>query len=102
MNSRNEEIRKNAYEKVAQVKVYNLQLILEIIDLASSRGAFKGQELSHVGTVYDILASGVNKAIEISEKEIKQKETIIEKVEKVEERIPETVIESVETQEVVG
>ena len=39
-----EEIKKNAMEKVAQVKIYQLFLIAEVINLASTRGAFKGSE----------------------------------------------------------
>jgi hypothetical protein len=65
-----EEIKKLAYEKTANIKIYQLHLILEIINLASSRGAFSGKEMSHVGSVYDILNSGVERALHMSKEEL--------------------------------
>ena len=35
------------------INLTDLSLLLEIIDLASSRGAFKAAELSNIGAVYD-------------------------------------------------
>ncbi len=64
-----EEVKKRAFEKSATISIYHLNLFLEIIDLSSSRGAFKGNELSLIGSIYDVVSTGVNKAIELSKEE---------------------------------
>ena len=61
-----DEVRKAAMEKVAQVRIYNLHLMAQIIDLAMSRGAFRGSEASQVGALFDTLAGAVNKAYDIT------------------------------------
>jgi hypothetical protein len=38
------------------ISLNDLQLCLQIVDLASERGAFKGPELSQVGSIRDKLA----------------------------------------------
>lgn len=38
-----------------QITISDLDALRNIVDLASSRGAFKGSELSQVGLVYDKL-----------------------------------------------
>ena len=65
-----EEVKKLAFEKVASIKIYQLHLLTEIINLASSRGAFRGAELSHVGTLYDTLYVGIDKAMQISKEDL--------------------------------
>ena len=40
----------------AQITIEDLNVLKGIIDLASSRGAFRGSELTMVGTTYDKLA----------------------------------------------
>lgn len=37
------------------ISLNDLQLLLQIVDLASSRGAFRGAELTQVGTIFDKL-----------------------------------------------
>lgn len=71
IKSVSDETKKLAYEKVAQVRIYQLHLMAQVIDIAMSRGAFKGQEASQIGALYDTLASGINKAYDIAENEIK-------------------------------
>jgi hypothetical protein len=61
-----DEIKKKSFEKIAQVRIYNLYLMTQIIDLAISRGAFRGAEASQVGALFDILSSAVNKAYDIT------------------------------------
>lgn len=39
------------------VSLQDLQLLGQIVDLASQRGAFRGNELSQVGAVYDKLTA---------------------------------------------
>lgn len=44
-------------EQPESISLNDLQMCLQIVDLASERGAFKGPELSQVGTVRDKLAT---------------------------------------------
>jgi len=74
-----DEIKKVAHEKIAQVKIYQLHLMAHVIDLAISRGAFKGSEASQIGALFDTLAVGINKAYEIAEEDIK-KDLLQEKI----------------------
>lgn len=37
------------------ISLNDLQILLQIMDLASSRGAFRGAELTAVGTIFDKL-----------------------------------------------
>lgn len=37
------------------ISLQDLQLLLQIVDLASSRGAFRGAELTQVGNIFDKL-----------------------------------------------
>jgi hypothetical protein len=39
------------------IGLQDLQLLAQIVDLASQRGAFKGNELTQVGVVYDKLST---------------------------------------------
>ena len=47
-----------------QITISDLDAIKNIIDLATSRGAFRGSELSSVGTVYDKLTTFLQAVIE--------------------------------------
>ena len=47
-----------------QITITDLDTIKNIIDLASTRGAFRGEELSQVGVVYDKLAAFLSAVIE--------------------------------------
>ena len=47
-----------------QITIADLDTIKNIIDLASTRGAFRGEELSQVGVVYDKLAAFLSAVIE--------------------------------------
>jgi hypothetical protein len=44
-------------ENTQQITIQDLDTIKNIIDLASTRGAFRGEELSQVGAVYDKLVT---------------------------------------------
>jgi hypothetical protein len=44
------------------ISMNDLVLIARIIDVAASRGAFKAEELSEVGSVYDRIAAIVNQS----------------------------------------
>ena len=46
-----------------QITITDLDALKNIIDLASSRGAFRGAELSQVGTVYDKLTQFLDSVI---------------------------------------
>ena len=39
------------------ISLQDLQVLLQIVDLASSRGAFRGPELTQVGAIFDKLNS---------------------------------------------
>jgi hypothetical protein len=47
----------------SQITIADLDALKNIIDLASSRGAFRGAELSQVGTVYDKLTQFLDSVI---------------------------------------
>lgn len=40
-------------ENTTQISIADLDTIKNIIDLATSRGAFRGEELQEIGTVYN-------------------------------------------------
>lgn len=67
----NDEVKKIGFEKVAQIKIYQLHLLAQIIDLACKRGAFGASEISQVGALFDTIVTGVNKAYDVAEEEIK-------------------------------
>ena len=78
INTLTEEEKKKVLEKTAVIKLDTVFQILKCIDVATSRGAFKGNELSFVGSIHDILNNGLNTAFkeEINnknEKDIKTK-----------------------------
>jgi hypothetical protein len=68
----NDDVKKIAFEKVAQVRIYQLHLMAQVIDLAMKRGAFVASEASQIGALFDTLAAGVNKAYDITEKELRE------------------------------
>lgn len=67
-----DDVMRRSMEKVAQLKVYQLNLMVQIIDTAMSRGAFRGKEASHVGILYDNLVDGIKRAYEITAEEIEK------------------------------
>lgn len=50
-----------------QINVADLALIRNLIEVASSRGAFKADELTTVGQVYDKLNTFLNRLVEEAE-----------------------------------
>jgi hypothetical protein len=51
-------------ENTTQITITDLDTIKNIINLAASRGAFRGEELSQVGVVYDKLTVFLEAVIE--------------------------------------
>jgi hypothetical protein len=51
-------------ENTTQITISDLDTIKNIINLAATRGAFRGEELSQVGVVYDKLAAFLEAVIE--------------------------------------
>ena len=47
-----------------QITISDLDIIKNIINLAATRGAFRGEELSQVGAVYDKLVAFLEAVIE--------------------------------------
>lgn len=48
---------------VQDITIADLDLLRQVVDLASTRGAFKGAELTQVGAVYDKLSRFLEAAI---------------------------------------
>jgi hypothetical protein len=46
-----------------QITITDLDIIRNVIDLASSRGAFRGAELTQVGAVFDKLNNFLNEIV---------------------------------------
>jgi hypothetical protein len=51
-------------ENTNQISIADLDTIKNIIDLASSRGAFRGEELQEIGIVYNKLKNFLNEVID--------------------------------------
>jgi hypothetical protein len=50
-------------ENTNQISIADLDTIKNIIDLASSRGAFRGEELQEIGIVYNKLKNFLDEVI---------------------------------------
>ena len=57
---------------VESISLRDLDQIAQIIDLATTRGAFRGQELSTIGALYDKLATFLNSVKEQQENSRKE------------------------------
>lgn len=53
----------NTNQQEQIITIADLDMLKQIIDVACSRGAFKGDELSQVGAVYNKLTAFLNVAI---------------------------------------
>ena len=51
-------------ENINQISIADLDTIKNIIDLASSRGAFRGEELQEIGIVYNKLKNFLDEVID--------------------------------------
>jgi hypothetical protein len=74
MTTPSEEIQQRAFDKLANIKVSQLYQLAQIIDLGLKRGAFHGKEATHVGTLFDTLSLGVDKAFEMTKLELEEEE----------------------------
>jgi hypothetical protein len=54
-------------ENDTQINVADLALLRNLVEVASTRGAFKADELSTVGQVYDKLNTFLNRLVEEAE-----------------------------------
>jgi uncharacterized protein YggE len=54
----------NTTQPVQPITVADLDALRSIIDLAATRGAFQGAELSQVGAVYDKLTTFLNSVVQ--------------------------------------
>ena len=55
-----------------QITISDLATIKELIDLACTRGAFRGEEMTSVGEVYDKLTGFLNAVIAAAQAEANQ------------------------------
>lgn len=53
----------NTTQPTTQITIADLDTLKNILDLASSRGAFRGAELTQVGAVYDKLTAFLGEII---------------------------------------
>ena len=53
----------NTTQPIQPITVADLDALRSIIDLAATRGAFQGAELSQVGAVYDKLTTFLNSVV---------------------------------------
>ena len=67
-----DEVKELAFAKTAELRIYQVHLMAQVIDLAMKRGAFVAAEASQIGALFDSLAGGVNKAYDLAEKELKK------------------------------
>ena len=51
-------------ENTTQITIADLDTVKNIINLAATRGAFRGEELSQVGVIYDKLTQFLEAVIE--------------------------------------
>jgi len=56
-------------ENITQITVSDLDALRAIVDLAASRGAFRGAELTQVGVVYDKLTTFLKAVVEQAQAE---------------------------------
>ena len=82
MENLSEEERQKVLKKSVIIKIYTLGQVLKCIELAAGRGAYKPDEMSFVGSVYDILSKGVSQSFEA---EIKIKEEANKKLKPISE-----------------
>ncbi len=61
------EVQEQPGTPVESISLRDLDQIAQIIDLATTRGAFRGQELSTIGALYDKLATFLNSVKEQQE-----------------------------------
>lgn len=62
MENQNPEVQAQQQSQPIVITLADLDLLRQILDLAASRGAFKGAELSEVGAVYNKLNEFLNLA----------------------------------------
>ena len=55
--SATEQVATDEQQEPVNIKIADLQALVNLIDVASSRGAFRGAELTAVGTLYTKLAT---------------------------------------------
>jgi hypothetical protein len=69
------------------ISLNDLNLLRNIVDLASQRGAFRGNELTQVGTVYDKLNVFLNFVAEQQAAQAEDQEEAVDEVEEEQETI---------------
>ena len=81
MDSLTEQDKLEVLEQSATIKLSTINQILRCLDVATSRGTFKGNELTFVGNVYDTLSRGLNQAFSNKIDSKKTLETVEESTE---------------------
>lgn len=70
-----EEVVAEEQQEPVNITVADLQALVNLIDVASSRGAFRGAELTAVGTLYTKLATFLQQVTNTQEAQVSTEET---------------------------
>ena len=68
MNKLTDKQRQEVFQQDAVIKLSTVYNVIRCLDTASTRGAFKANEMTFVGNIHDMLATGLNKAFETNVK----------------------------------
>jgi len=72
-----QEEQEEAFKKTANVKILYLVQILKIINISCQRGVYLPNELTFIGSIHDIIFSGVEQAMFVARNELKLKNGLI-------------------------
>ena len=70
-----EEVVAEEQQEPVNITVADLQALVNLIDVASSRGAFRGAELTAVGTLYTKLTTFLQQVTNTQEAQVSTEET---------------------------
>ena len=68
----------NTNTQPANITIADLDLLRQVVDLASSRGAFRGAELSQVGEVYNKLTTFVESVMAQNQQDAAQQPAAVQ------------------------
>ena len=75
-----EQVATDEQQEPVNITVADLQALVNLIDVASSRGAFRGAELTAVGTLYTKLATFLQQVTNAQSADVTTEEAVTEEV----------------------
>ena len=75
-----EQVATDEQQEPVNISVADLQALVNLIDVASSRGAFRGAELTAVGTLYTKLATFLQQVTNAQSADVTTEEAVTEEV----------------------